>query len=126
MMPIMAGGIAAIPVTQSNIASAFNNVVRNVSAALGVAGLTATLTIQQTQQLAGRAALVPATTPTPHRGPPGHPRIGWTLGPSTTRPSCRSLSAPLTRLFVRQDLLLGGVAVGRGHRFTELAEDRRV
>ena len=55
-MPIMAGGIAAIPVAQSNIASAFNSVVRNVSAALGVAGLTAILTIQQTQQLAGRAA----------------------------------------------------------------------
>jgi len=39
MMPIMTAGIAAIPVAQSNIASAFNNVVRNVSGALGIAVL---------------------------------------------------------------------------------------
>lgn len=75
MMPIMAGGIAAVPVAQSSIASAFNNVARNVAGALGVAGLTAILTIQQAQQLADRAALVPATTLIPHLGPPGSP--GW-------------------------------------------------
>lgn len=75
MMPIMTGGIAAIPVAESSVASAFNNVVRNVAAALGVAGLTAILTIQQAQQLAGRAELLPATTPTPQLGPPGTP--GW-------------------------------------------------
>lgn len=73
MMPIMTGGIAVIPVAQSSVASAFNNVVRNVAAALGLAGLTAILTIQQAQQLAGRAALLPATIPTPHLGPPGTP-----------------------------------------------------
>lgn len=73
MMPIMTGGIAAIPVAQSSVASAFNNVVRNVAAALGVAGLTAILTIQQAQQLAGRAELLPTTTPTPQLGPPGAP-----------------------------------------------------
>jgi EmrB/QacA subfamily drug resistance transporter len=78
MMPIMTGGIAAIPVTQSNIASAFNNVVRNVSGALGVAVLTALWTSQQAQQLAGRAALLPANTPTPHLGAPAIPN--W-VGP---------------------------------------------
>jgi EmrB/QacA subfamily drug resistance transporter len=73
MMPIFTSGIAAIPVEKSNIASAFNNVVRNVAGALGVAGLTAILTMQRAQQMAGRAALVPANTPTPHVGPPGTP-----------------------------------------------------
>ncbi|MGH3768313.1 MAG: DHA2 family efflux MFS transporter permease subunit, partial [Pseudonocardiaceae bacterium] len=73
MMPIFTSGIAAIPVAQSNIASAFNNVVRNVAGALGVAGLTAILTIQRAQQLAGRAESVPANTPTPQLGPPGTP-----------------------------------------------------
>jgi hypothetical protein len=73
MMPIFTSGIAAIPVEKSNIASAFNNVVRNVAGALGVAGLTAILTMQRAEQMAGRAALVPSNTPTPHLGPPGTP-----------------------------------------------------
>jgi EmrB/QacA subfamily drug resistance transporter len=73
MMPIMTGGIAAIPVAQSNIASAFTNVVRNVAGSLGVAVLTAILIRQQAGQLAARSALVPATTLTPHLGPPGIP-----------------------------------------------------
>jgi hypothetical protein len=73
MMPIFTSGIAAIPVAQSNIASAFNNVVRNVSGALGVAVLTTILTMQRAELLAGRAALLPAHTPTPVLGPPGTP-----------------------------------------------------
>lgn len=73
MIPIMTGGIAAIPIAQINVASAFNNVARNVAGALGVAGLTAIVTFQRAQLLAGRAALVPATTPTPQLGPPGTP-----------------------------------------------------
>ncbi|MGH3697588.1 MAG: DHA2 family efflux MFS transporter permease subunit [Pseudonocardiaceae bacterium] len=73
MMPIMTGGIAAIPVTQSNVASALNNVVRNVAGSLGVAVLTTILVSQQAQQLTARSALLPANTPTPHLGPPGTP-----------------------------------------------------
>jgi EmrB/QacA subfamily drug resistance transporter len=73
MMPIMAGGIAAIPVAQSSIASAFNNVARNVAGALGIAGFTAILPIQHAQQLADRAALLPATTHVPHLGPSSTP-----------------------------------------------------
>jgi EmrB/QacA subfamily drug resistance transporter len=73
MMPIFTSGIAAIPVAQSNIASAFNNVARNVSGALGVAILTTILTMQRAELLAGRAALVPPNMPTPHLGPPGTP-----------------------------------------------------
>src|SRR5262249_42365769 len=66
MMPIMTGGIAVIPVSLSNTASAYNNVVRNVAGSFGVAMLTAILTMQQAQMLTGRAALVPANIPTPH------------------------------------------------------------
>ncbi len=73
MMPIMTGGIAVIPMSQVNAASAFNNVTQRVSGALGLAVLTAILTTQRAQQVAGRAALLPADTPTPHLGPPGTP-----------------------------------------------------
>jgi EmrB/QacA subfamily drug resistance transporter len=72
-MPIMTAGLAAIPVARVNAGSAFNNVMRNVAGALGVAGLTAILTIQRAQQMAGRAALLPPNTPVPHLGPPGTP-----------------------------------------------------
>jgi EmrB/QacA subfamily drug resistance transporter len=73
MMPVMTGGIAVIPLSHSNNASAYNNVVQRVSSALGLAVLTAILTTQRVQQLAGRAALVPANTPTPHLGGPAVP-----------------------------------------------------
>ncbi|HYZ36235.1 MAG TPA: DHA2 family efflux MFS transporter permease subunit [Pseudonocardiaceae bacterium] len=67
-MPILTGGVAVIPLTRTNAASALNNVVQRVSGAIGLAVLTAILTNQRAEQLAGRAALVPATTPTPHIG----------------------------------------------------------
>jgi EmrB/QacA subfamily drug resistance transporter len=73
MMPIMTGGIAVIPLSLSNTASAYNNVVRNVAGALGVAMFTAILTIQQAQMMTGRSALLPANAPPPHLGPPGTP-----------------------------------------------------
>jgi hypothetical protein len=67
-MPILTGGVAVIPLTRTNAASALNNVVQRVSGAMGLAVLTAILTNQRAEQLAGRAAIVPATTPTPHIG----------------------------------------------------------
>ncbi|MDQ2881824.1 MAG: hypothetical protein M3Y48_11525 [Actinomycetota bacterium] len=51
----------------------FNNVVRNVTGALGIAVLTAIWISQQAKQLAGRAALLPPTTATPRIGVPGVP-----------------------------------------------------
>ncbi|MGH3781026.1 MAG: DHA2 family efflux MFS transporter permease subunit [Pseudonocardiaceae bacterium] len=72
-MPILTGGVAVIPLTRSGAASALNNVVQRVSGALGLAMLTAILTTQRTQQLAGRAALMPTTTLTPHLGDPAVP-----------------------------------------------------
>jgi hypothetical protein len=69
MMPIFTGGVAVIPIAQVNAASAFNNVVQRVSQSFGVAVLTAILTTQQAQQMAGRAALLPAGTAISHLGP---------------------------------------------------------
>jgi EmrB/QacA subfamily drug resistance transporter len=58
MMPIMTGGISAVPPTIVSSASAFNNVVQRVSAALGLAALTAFMTIQQAQLGADRGGLM--------------------------------------------------------------------
>ncbi|MDQ3905044.1 MAG: DHA2 family efflux MFS transporter permease subunit [Actinomycetota bacterium] len=76
MMPLFSAGLAVIPPTYNNTASAFNNVVQRTAAALGVAVFTAILTRQQTELMAGRAALLPQNTPVPHLGPPGTP--DWT------------------------------------------------
>ncbi len=69
MMPIMTGGLSAVPPAEVNAASAFNNVAQRTAAALGVAVLTAIFTTQSAEQMAGRAALLPATTTTPPLGP---------------------------------------------------------
>jgi EmrB/QacA subfamily drug resistance transporter len=58
MMPIMTSGISAVPPTIVSSASAFNNVVQRVSAALGLAALTAFMTIQQAQLNADRSGLM--------------------------------------------------------------------
>ncbi|WP_064745134.1 DHA2 family efflux MFS transporter permease subunit [Pseudonocardia acaciae] len=73
MMPIMTGGMAAVPQRLVSRASAFNNVVQRCVAALGLAVLTAVLTRQQAQQLADRSALVPTTVTPPTVGAPGAP-----------------------------------------------------
>jgi EmrB/QacA subfamily drug resistance transporter len=64
MMPIMAGGIAVLPMSAVNQGSAWNNASRQVVGALGLAALGAMSTIQQSQLLAGRAAFVSADTMT--------------------------------------------------------------
>ena len=68
MMPLFTAGMSSVPLALVNQASAFNNVVRQTSAALGVAAFTSLLTRQQAQQFADRAGLLPATTPIPHLG----------------------------------------------------------
>ncbi|WP_091077872.1 DHA2 family efflux MFS transporter permease subunit [Microlunatus sagamiharensis] len=66
MMPIMTGGLSALPGDLTTSGSAINTVAQRVSAALGLAGLTAVVTNQQGGLMAARAALVPAG-----RMPPG-------------------------------------------------------
>jgi EmrB/QacA subfamily drug resistance transporter len=65
MMPVMTGGVAAVPMRFVGTASAFNNVVQRSAAALGLAVLTALMTTQRAQMLGDRTALVGSDTPMP-------------------------------------------------------------
>jgi EmrB/QacA subfamily drug resistance transporter len=59
MMPIMTGGLSALPATIVSSGSAFNTLTQRVTASLGLAVLTALATTQQAQFMANRAALPP-------------------------------------------------------------------
>jgi MFS family permease len=58
MMSIMTGGLAALSPDLTNSGSAINTVAQRVSAALGLAALTAMATAQQAQLAQGRADLL--------------------------------------------------------------------
>jgi EmrB/QacA subfamily drug resistance transporter len=68
MMPIMTSGISAVPPEIVGSASAFNNVAQRVSAALGLAALTAFMTVTQAQLNADRAGLIDPGTAMPSLG----------------------------------------------------------
>lgn len=76
MMPVFTSGLAVLPVAQVNTGSALNNVTQRVASSLGIAMFTTITTLQTTQQMAGRAALLPANTPTPNLGPTAPPGAG--------------------------------------------------
>jgi predicted MFS family arabinose efflux permease len=61
MMSIMTGGLASLSPDLTNSGSAINTVVQRVSAALGLAALTAMATAQQAQLAQGRAELLEGT-----------------------------------------------------------------
>jgi EmrB/QacA subfamily drug resistance transporter len=65
MMPVMTGGVAAVPAAMVGAASAFNNVAQRSAAALGLAILTALMTSQRAQMLTDRTALIGSNTPMP-------------------------------------------------------------
>ncbi len=58
MMPIMTGGMAAVPASLADYASGFSTLVQRVSAGLGLAGMTALITIQHAQLMADRSGLL--------------------------------------------------------------------
>src|SRR5512132_565319 len=62
MMSIMTGGLASLSPDLTNSGSAINTVVQRVSAALGLAALTAMATAQQAQLAQGRAELLQGTS----------------------------------------------------------------
>jgi EmrB/QacA subfamily drug resistance transporter len=66
MMPIMTGGVAAVPAAMVGAASAFNNVAQRSAAALGLAVLTALMTSQRAQMLTDRTALIGPDAPLPN------------------------------------------------------------
>jgi EmrB/QacA subfamily drug resistance transporter len=63
MMPIMTGGISSLPPNIVNAGSAFNTLTQRVTAALGLAALTALATAQQAQFMADRSALLQPNGP---------------------------------------------------------------
>ena len=69
MMPIMTGGLSAVPPNQVDGASAFNNVVQRTSAALGLAGLTSLVTYSREQFALDRGLMVSPDTPMPVLAP---------------------------------------------------------
>jgi EmrB/QacA subfamily drug resistance transporter len=98
MMPIFSEGLAVIPTTYTNVASALNNVVQRTAGAFGVAVVTAILTTQQAQLLAGRNALLPANTPTPSPGSNAPP---WTsLYATYHETDLRSFTGAINTLFL--------------------------
>ncbi|MCD2194882.1 DHA2 family efflux MFS transporter permease subunit [Actinomycetospora endophytica] len=58
MMPIMTGGLSALPSDRSSMGSAFNTVVQRASSAIGLAAMTALMTVQQAQESADRSGLM--------------------------------------------------------------------
>ena len=66
MMSIMTGGLASLNPQLTNSGSAINTVVQRVSAALGLAALTAMATAQQAQLAQGRADLLEGTSQAGH------------------------------------------------------------
>jgi predicted MFS family arabinose efflux permease len=68
MMPIMTGGLSAVPPDRVDGASAFNNVTQRTTAALGLAVLTTLVTKSRAQLDADRGALLGTDTVTPVLG----------------------------------------------------------
>jgi EmrB/QacA subfamily drug resistance transporter len=68
MMPIMTGGIAAVPPSEVGGAGAINTVAQRASAALGLAALTSLVTHTRTQLAEDRGALVAPDTAMPALG----------------------------------------------------------
>jgi predicted MFS family arabinose efflux permease len=66
MMSVMTGGLASLNPHLTNSGSAINTVVQRVSAALGLAALTAMATAQQAQLAQGRADLLEGTSHAAH------------------------------------------------------------
>lgn len=77
MMPIMTGGLAAVPPEIVPSGTAFNNVAQRTSAALGLAVLGALLSTTSAQFMADRSSLMSSDTPMPSLGPG---RTGEMLG----------------------------------------------
>ncbi|MBA2471182.1 MAG: hypothetical protein H0V41_02675 [Pseudonocardiales bacterium] len=110
MMPLFSSGLAVIPAWHANTASAFNNVVQRTAGAFGVAVCTAILTTQQAQLMAGRAALMPASTPTPDLGPAAPP--GADLYATYQQADLRAFVGAIDNLFLIFAVLCALTALG--------------
>jgi predicted MFS family arabinose efflux permease len=64
VIPVMSAAMATVPATSADGASAFTNVIYRVSGALILAVLNSLVAAQQSQLMAERSSLLPATGPT--------------------------------------------------------------
>jgi hypothetical protein len=78
MMPIMTGGLSALPADIVSSGSAFNTLTQRVTASFGLAALTALATAQQAQFMSNRGSLLstgantdPRIVAMLHQGPGG-------------------------------------------------------
>jgi EmrB/QacA subfamily drug resistance transporter len=58
MMPVMTGGLSALPPELTSDGSALNTVMQRTASAIGLAGMTALVTVQQSQAQADRTGLL--------------------------------------------------------------------
>jgi EmrB/QacA subfamily drug resistance transporter len=110
MMPIMTGGISALPPSIVSAGSAFNTLTQRVTAALGLAALTSLATAQQAQLMADRSALLAGG------GPDTDPRI-LTMekrGPSGLIPLWQQLQIEVQAQAYSNVFLIAGICTLAG------------
>jgi EmrB/QacA subfamily drug resistance transporter len=106
-MPILSGGMSALPPDIASAGSGMLNLVQRVSAAIGLAAITAFTTVQQAQLFSDRSALVQAS------GPSVDPRIAQMQeqGPSGLIPLFEQLNDKVITQSYSNAFLIVGVCV---------------
>jgi EmrB/QacA subfamily drug resistance transporter len=106
-MPIMTGGMSSLPPDIASAGSAMTTLVQRVSAAIGLAAITALTTVQQAQLFANRSALLQAS------GANAAPRITQmqSHGPSGLIPLFNQLQARVITQSYSNAFLMVGVCV---------------
>jgi EmrB/QacA subfamily drug resistance transporter len=110
MMPIMTGGISALPAHIVNAGSAFNTLTQRVTSALGLAVLTALATSQQAQFMSDRSALLTSS------GPSMDPRIAamQAKGPGGLLPLWQQLELEVQAQAYSNVFLVAGICTLAG------------
>jgi ABC-type spermidine/putrescine transport system permease subunit I len=106
-MPIMTGGMSSLPPAIASAGSAITTLVQRVTAAIGLAAITALTTVQQAQLFASRSALLHAS------GTDVDPRITQmqSQGPSGLIPLFTQLRDKVTTQSYSNAFLIVGLCV---------------
>jgi MFS family permease len=106
-MPIMTGGMSSLPPQITSAGSAMTTLVQRVTAAIGLAAVTAFTTIQQAQLFADRSSLLQAA------GPDADPRITQMQGqgPGGLIPLFQELTGKVITQSYSNAFLLVGICV---------------
>ena len=106
-MPIMTGGMSALPPGIVSAGSAINTLVQRVTAAIGLAAITALTTIEQAQLLVNRSGLMHVS------GADVDPRITQmqSSGPGGLLPLYNELTHQVTTQSYRNAFMLVGICV---------------